>query len=231
MPDIGIPSFALPPTMTTSPCLFRRLTATALLGACSLAAHAAPTVLDFDSQAARLSLGNIDNGSFRTSSSGGMGFVSGGSSFCLPACADNGSHYLLGMFGTSINVASTDGSLFSLLSFDGAEGHMLLTALSASAIDVVGTLGSGGSVTARFALDGLNDGDGAGVDFQRFTLPGTFSGLSAISFRGVGGVFQMFSLDNITLNADAAVPVPEPTTLALALLALAGLGASAKRRR
>ena len=200
-----------------------RTLAAAAAAVAGVAAHAAPTVLTYDDQAARLSLGNINYDSFRTSSTGGMGFVSsGGSSF---------SHYLLGMFGTTFRVESTNGGLFSLNAFDGAEGHMGLSSLSATAIDVIGTLDNGDTVQARFALDGLNDGDGVGIDFQRFALPGTFTGLSAVSFRGVGGVFQMFSLDNITLNANAVVPVPEPTSLALALLAVAGVGATTRRRQ
>ncbi len=73
------------------------------------------------------------------------------------------------------------GGSFTLNSFDVAELFVRNQAErpNATAVEVIGTLTGGGTVTQTFSLDLFNDGTGAGVDFQTFLLSSVFGALSA----------------------------------------------------
>lgn len=157
----------------------------------------------------------------------GTHYVSWGASFCSPACPQNGSNYLLLQEDTISISPQAAGSYFSLLQFDGAEAHQGLTSVWAERIRVTGYRYDNTVVTAEFTLDGLQDGAGFGVDFQTFSLPSGFSGLTAAVFEGVGLGQNWFSADNLLVEP-SAVPLPAGAwLLGSGLAALLGL---ARRR-
>ena len=205
--------------------LNRLATAVALAAVCT-APHlwAAPTVLDMNSLGWDLGAGQSSLG-FVLGSTGGFSFV-GNSSNCWPACADNGSNYVWSG-NANIGVREAANATFDLTSFDGAETHVGVASLWAGAIQVTGRYANGSTVMAQFVLDGINDGPGALVDFQTFSLPSTFSGLTAVTFSVAGGQYGQFALDNIVLNGSfaslsqkASATVPEPGSLGLVCAAL-----------
>ena len=170
--------------------------------------NASATVLDFNAQTLATNFGTITESGFDITGNGaGTHFLSsGGSSFCGPDCPNNGTNHLLS-HGDQFDIVESSASLFSLSQFDGAETHEGITSLYAEQIRVVGTYGGGGTVTADFTLDWFQDGDDAGNDFQTFFLPSSFTGLSSVTFSGIGvNSTDYFSLDNVVLNS--AVPVP-----------------------
>ena len=216
--------------------LNRLATAVALAAVCTATPlWAAPTVLDMNSLGWDLSAGQ-NSLSFVLSSTGGFSFV-GNSSNCWPACADNGSNYIWSG-SANIGLREAVNATFDLTSFDGAETHMGLPSIWAGAIQVTGRYANGSTVMAQFVLDGINDGPGGLVDFQTFSLPSTFSGLTAVSFTVAGTQYGQFALDNIVLNGSfaslsqkAAVTVSEPGSLGLACAALLLAAAVVFRRR
>jgi hypothetical protein len=205
-------------------------------------ATAAPTGLDMNSLSPSLVGGQLTEG-FVLSSQGGFAFV-GNSGNCAPVCANNGSNYVWSGDAV-ISLKAADGSSFVFNQFDGAETHVGQPLLWANAIQVMGQYAAGGSVSAQFVLDGVNDGTGPLTDFQTFILPTSFAGLSSISFQVAGTQTGQFALDNILLNTSAAssgssgtnssgAPVngiPEAGSLALVLAALVLAGASLHRTR
>lgn len=216
--------------------LKKQAAAVALAVVCTAAPlWAAPTVLDMNGLGWDLAAGHHSLG-FVLNSTGGFSFV-GSSGNCWPACADNGGNYLWSG-GANIGVRDAAQATFELTSFDGAETHMGVPTLWAGAIQVTGHYANGGSVMAQFALDGVNDGPGALVDFQTFLLPGTFSGLTSVNFTVAGERYGQFALDNIVLNGSfaslsqtAAATVPEPGSLGLACAALLWAAAVWRWRR
>jgi len=143
-------------------------------------------------------------------------WIGDGANFCSPQCPENGTHYLLSQWGSTIGLGLVSSGEFSVTSFDYAEQYMGFSYVPR--IDVTGYLLNGGVATASFLFDGVNDGLGPLYDFQTAMLPNNFSNLIRIEFSVPGN--GNFSLDNIQ-----ASPVPEPTIdalLAVSAFILAG---------
>ena len=154
--------------------------------------------------------------------------------------ASNGTQYI-GLDPSIIKMTSTSSVPFNLLSFDAAEGFLkdpdfqlgggtdtsnaALFPLTASGLEVEGTFAVGGTVSAVFSFDGINDSViGTAEDFESFVLPAGFVELTSVSFHGLNAAsqraFQVFSIDNV---ATSLQPVPEPSTLLLLGVGLAAL--------
>jgi hypothetical protein len=117
------------------------------------------------------------------------------------------------------------GAPFSLQAFDFA-GFPINSETSFS---VVGNLVGGGVVSANFTPDGITDGIGGAVDFQKFTLGAGWTNLDHVTWThsGAGTNSGLFALDNIVVNQ-----IPEPGTLALLAVALiVGCGVNERCRR
>lgn len=63
-------------------------------------------------------------------------------------------------------------------------------------VTFVGHLAAGETVATTFTTDGIMDGPGGAADFQTFTFPNTFRGLSSITISDGG-----FAMDNLVLAA------------------------------
>ena len=167
-----------------------------------------------------------------TGSGSGFHYLSttGGASFCVPSCPQNGTVYLFSM-GDAFEITAQDSSTFSFTSFDGAEGHEGKPEKWAQQIQVTGTRSDATTVTQSFNLDFVQDGDGSLNDFQAFSAVG-FTDLVSLSFIGLPGTGtgDRFSLDNIELVGGAA-PVPLPAALPLLLGALGLIGFVGWRRK
>lgn len=132
------------------------------------------------------------------------------STSCSPQCAYNGTFFLFHRdFGDlnlrSIELSRSDGSSFTLRSFDAAEFQVGLNA--ADVIEIIGYRADGSTVNERYLLDGLNDGIGGETDFESFSLPADFKGLVSVSFFGLNtdgsnDVTRGFSLDNVQVLPD-----------------------------
>jgi hypothetical protein len=142
------------------------------------------------------------------------------------AFADNGTTFLADDIGgpdNNIVMTAMGGVPFTLNAFDVAELFVRNQAErpNATAVEVIGTLLGGGTVTQTFSFDLINDGPGGVADFQTFFLASTFTNLVSVTFRGLlGAGGGAIGLDNIVVN-ERAVPLP-----AAGWLMLAGLGAA-----
>ncbi|TWT42599.1 PEP-CTERM motif protein [Thalassoglobus neptunius] len=196
-------------------------------------ANAGLELIDFESQPITWTAGFQDNGfNFTSTSTNGIfGAATASPLFMNPIGPDNGSNrYLISHSDdTVISMTQANGNPFSLLSFMGGEAHIGVLSLWASDIQVTGFLAGGGTVTETFALDGIHDGAGGLPDFQQFNLSGSFSNLTEVQFRGLGGNTSLFyTLDNISVDTSVA-PVPEPSSMAL--LGIGSIGLFLRRRR
>ena len=184
------------------------------------ASASATTILDFDAQTPSSNFRVVAESGFEIlgDPSASHFISSGGSSFCSPACPDNGTNHLLSQ-SSSFTIRSEDDSVFTLNGFEGAEAHVGLTHVWADAIRVTGYTVSG-SVIQDFILDNIQDGDGGLVDFESFTLGAGFEDLTHVVFSGIGNSFNWFSIDAIAINGTA---VPAPAGLFFLIAGLVGL--------
>jgi hypothetical protein len=138
---------------------------------------------------------------------------------CGPTCPDNGGYYLLG-HGAGYKFTSVTNTPFSLRSFFGAEAHNSVTGLFATKIWVSAMTVNNVVIEQFFDLDWINDGNGVLNDFQKFTLSADFVNLKSVTFEGVGGTNNFFSIDNIDFSKN---DVPAPASLLLLSLGLLGI--------
>jgi hypothetical protein len=138
----------------------------------------------------------------------------------------NGTQYI-GMDTSYMGMTRLGGGTFSLSSLDAAEGIIVNGERIhwAATLQVEGNLAGGGIVNKTFVFDGNNDGPGGSADFQTFTLPGTFSNLTSVTFTGFGATgtgYGIFSIDNLSVTVDPPA-LPEPATMLLLGIGLMGL--------
>ena len=204
-------------------------------------------ILTFDSQTPATGVSGLEEQGFVVTGDGANHFVSsGGSSFCAPACADNGSNHLLA-FDAAFEIAQISGGLFSLVQLDIAETHEGMPSYWAETVRVIGRYADSSTVSVDLLLDFVNDGDaGPSVDFQTEFLPDSFSNLESIRIEGFGGLARSgYAVDNIVLDGKSVLKVaasrlgrpslrpthsvPEPSIVVLIALALAGMGVTGRR--
>ena len=111
--------------------------------------------------------------------------------------------------GYPITMSKSGGGTFSLREFDAAEwgDYSNPDRIPADSIGLIGYRADGSTVSAVFGLDRINDGGapGSANDFQHFTLPAEFSGLTSVLFYGVrvdgsdGGI----AVDNLVIDIAA----------------------------
>jgi len=203
----------------------------------SLAVQTASAVtLTFDSQATMTVVTGLDEQGFRVTGIGENHYVSsGGTAFCMPACAYNGSNHILA-FDAAFEIVPVSGQPFSILGLDIAESQQGMQEYWAQTVRVTGTFIDNSTVSIDLLLDFAIDGEGPLGDFQTELLPSTFSNLTSVRIEGFGGLWRSgFAVDNIlvsdkpTVKAAAELAeqtvrsVPEPSTVALVVLALVGL--------
>ena len=122
-----------------------------------------------------------------------------------------------------ITIARLDGLPFALLSVDGAEAFLsdveatLAGFPNAAMLEISATVFGGGTANISLPLGGIKDGIGGVADFQPFTLPVEFCGITSATFSGrtASGVPGAIALDNVQV----AAVIPEPATAVLALCA------------
>lgn len=153
-----------------------------------------------------------------TANSGYFGLIAN-TSTCGPSCPDNGGYYLLG-HGAGFKFTSVSNTPFSLRSFFGAEAHHGASWLFATKIWVSAVTVNNVVIEQFFDLDWINDGNGILNDFQKFTFSTDFVNLKSVTFEGVGGQSNFFSIDNIDFSKNE---VSAPATLLLFSLGLLGI--------
>jgi hypothetical protein len=216
----------------------------ALCAALSLSARAAPPVtVDFESLAPSLYFGGdvfAESGVTMTAvgdPSGVAGTVDD-TGACTSACpTGNATRFYSSTNDSHLLLARTDGSAFSLLSFDAAflaPGPSPFTEPGQIRLHAVDD--HGGFIDLAFAFAG-SGADGS-FAFTTYGTPGALQSVLSVDFSacrygddpGVcanpAGNAAQFALDNVAL----AAPVPEPSTVLLMALGLAGLAVQSRRR-
>jgi hypothetical protein len=125
-----------------------------------------------------------------------------------------------------VTMSAANNSAFNLLSFDSGTRTADFNPTQPSfgqgstAVEVVGNLAGGGTVTDTFTFNGLL--------FQTFVLPNTFMDLTSVVFTGLGTAPNPeMVLDNIVVTA----ATPLPAALPLFATGLGGLGLLGWRRK
>ena len=80
----------------------------------------------------------------------------------------------------------------------------VVDSLSASEVELIGTLNDGSTVSTTVILDGITDGIGIAVDFQTISFDASWTGLASVSFQAVNssGVGTL-GFDNLQLVEEA----------------------------
>ena len=114
----------------------------------------------------------------------------------------------------TISMTQSGGGVFSLQSFDGADG---LFNIGGRTIEITGTLFGGGTITDTFTT--------VANTFTPYSLSDGFVDLVSVNFRGFGQGDSMISFDNIEVN-----PVPIPAAAWLFGSGLLGLIGIARKK-
>lgn len=125
--------------------------------------------------------------------------------------ASNGTAHLSLHFSSSFEVFSLDGLLFDAVAVDLAEYSTVFP--FPKVISFEGILNSGASVFVDFSIDGFVQGGAALNDFETFTFPNEFSGLTLLR-----SATTPYCLDNLVLSV-----IPEPTSLLMVCISLVGI--------
>ena len=147
---------------------------------------------------------------------------------CAGGCVDDGSQYLA-VAGSGLDspvvVTNAAGQTFSVFALDGAKLFLTPGGLNgdpnADTLDLLGTLSSGGTVSASFTLP-------AEGSFDTFNLTG-FTGLTSLTISGTGSgdPDASWAVDNMVVSS-----APEPATLFLVFgVILPVLAASVRHKR
>jgi hypothetical protein len=178
----------------------------------------------------------LDVGEYRFSSIGFHTIANpGGGSLPL---VQNGSFFISEDGGEGegpITIARLDGFPFALLELDGAEAFLsdveatLAGFPNAATLEITAQVFGGGTANISLPLDGIKDGLGGAADFQPFTLPAAFCGITSATIWGrtASGADGAIALDNVRV----AAVIPEPATVVFAIVALAVACAWRKKRR
>lgn len=119
---------------------------------------------------------------------------------------NNDTTHLSLLYGNSCVMTRADEGLFRVRSIQIAEYSTVVSA--AKTVTFTGYKPNGDTVTTSFTTDGIIDGTGAGVDFQTFQFPNTFTGLVRLEFSDIA------AYDNLALSTEAAPEPPVPVPLA-----------------
>jgi len=209
-----------------------RLTAIGMLVLAVQPASAQRLVLDFeDVPPSASTVTVVSTRGFVLSNAVGV-YVASGPSYCTPQCPGGSGQFVIaqGFPAGPVTLERADGKEFSFAGFDFAETNT--GSPYPPEIRVDGLTPAGTTVSFTVTLDGKNDGAGPLADFQRASLPSSFSVLRSVTFRSLGGGFPghlerfNYSLDNLQVAAAVDVPTLDPVgqlMLALLLLAVSGV--------
>ena len=187
--------------------------------------------IDFEEVPATLgTVPAVSSKGFSLSNSVGIYVVSGPSD-CSPECPGGSGHYAIAQASFPsgpVTLQRENGENFTLIAFDFGETNIGISYPPEIRVD--GFTSSGDTVSFSVTLDGVNDGSGPLVDFQRAFLPASFRNLHSVRFTGTSRVTPdrfNYSLDNIQVGP-ALEPISVPTLSGTApyllalLLAIAG---------
>jgi hypothetical protein len=186
------------------------------------ASPANASVIDFQSIATGtcVSVGNSFTTQGFTFSTGASNFFScDGTRNDLPS---NGTITVGSESPTVTTMTQFGGGAFSMQSID--LGELFTSQTGPHQVQIAGNVSGGGTVSATFDLDNINDGVGGVADFQTFLLPSSFDNLQSVVLTGTLPTDDpRFMFDNIVVDAGELAPVPEPTTVLLLGSTLTGV--------